>query len=190
MFYSNRLISVVLYALDQDLWKIADFGSTAQGTSKRIHTTVFSRGTSSYRAPELLSASPYYNNKCDIWAFGCILYEIATGEKLFKDDFDAITRIHAGWDFQASEMKWPLLNIRNRPMREAFDILVETMLAKDYPKRPSSDELEERFTYLLKPGAIASKTEQSGKLLFERQLLIHRSDIWPNSIKACGGDLH
>jgi serine/threonine protein kinase len=31
-----------------------------------------------------------YNNKVDIWAMGCILYELATGIRPFKSDWDVL----------------------------------------------------------------------------------------------------
>jgi hypothetical protein len=39
--------------------------------------------------PELLRTSAGYTTKADIWSFGCIIYELYTGRKLFQDDFAA-----------------------------------------------------------------------------------------------------
>ena len=48
------------------------------------------RGTTGYRAPELLPfGSATYNNKVDIWALGCILFEIVTRTKRFESDEEA-----------------------------------------------------------------------------------------------------
>src|SRR5579859_3026835 len=79
--------ALVLYSATDDKWKIADFGISAEGTSDAAHTTQYSRGTPSYRAPELLmDAKKTYTNKVDIWALGCILYEIAFNQKAFGGD--------------------------------------------------------------------------------------------------------
>src|SRR5271155_1059326 len=78
--------NVVLYSHQQKTWKIADFGLTVEGSSKKAYTTQFARGTCSYRAPELLRASPTFNNKVDIWAMGCILYELVYATKAFPSD--------------------------------------------------------------------------------------------------------
>lgn len=68
------------------MWKITDFGLTSEGTS-RLRSTTSSGGTNCYRAPELLRGSRgVYNNKTDIWSIGCVLYEIATGKRPFRDD--------------------------------------------------------------------------------------------------------
>ena len=40
-----------------------------------------------YQAPELVSGDHVYNNKVDIWALGCILYELVTGKRLFRNDY-------------------------------------------------------------------------------------------------------
>lgn len=64
---------------------MADFGSASQATSKRLNTTHLSRGTESYRAPEVLKDGRF-NNRSDIFALGCIIFEIITGQKLFPSD--------------------------------------------------------------------------------------------------------
>lgn len=82
----DRSLTLVLYSRDDGYWKIADFGLTTEGTSKRKITTVYSKGTEGYRAPELLLDNPTFSNKVDIWAVGCILYELVTCERAFTRD--------------------------------------------------------------------------------------------------------
>lgn len=48
--------------------------------------TVNARGTEGYRAPELLLDASVFNQKSDIWSAGCILFELAMGEKRFATD--------------------------------------------------------------------------------------------------------
>jgi serine/threonine protein kinase len=81
------LNSQVLYCRLEYVWKLTDFGvtSVAMGTSK---TTIYGRGTSGYRAPELFNpGKSYYSNRSDIWALGCIVYELATGRQVFENDY-------------------------------------------------------------------------------------------------------
>jgi hypothetical protein len=81
---------IVLYSSKDSLWKLADFGLTAEGSSKTNCITQYARGTPGYRAPELLESDEEpgsHNNKVDIWAMGCILYELATRTRAFKTDF-------------------------------------------------------------------------------------------------------
>ena len=57
--------------------KIGDFG-----ISKICESTKTDTGTMLYKAPELLNGLEY-NNKIDIWALGCIIYELFTLKKCF-----------------------------------------------------------------------------------------------------------
>src|SRR5271170_6784490 len=50
-------------------------------------TSRYSRGTSCYRAPELLRLPATYTNKADMWAFGSIFYELSTFGKAFDGDW-------------------------------------------------------------------------------------------------------
>src|SRR5271154_7196997 len=80
------LISV-LFSVNNDCWKIADFGTASEATSKCFNTTRYARGTPCYRAPEVLDEEAKYNNKADIWSLGCIIYEISSGAKAFSSDW-------------------------------------------------------------------------------------------------------
>jgi len=78
----------VLFSAADDTWKVCDFGITTEGTSRQDHATRYQRGTSGYRAPEIIKTPSTYNNKVDIWALGCILFELGTKRKVFENDWD------------------------------------------------------------------------------------------------------
>jgi len=86
---SLDLINIVLYSIESQAWKIADFGLACEGTESRSNYTQFGHGTPGYRPPELVNvdAGATYTNKVDVWAMGCILFELATGAKPFVTDF-------------------------------------------------------------------------------------------------------
>lgn len=69
--------------------KIGDF-SISKSTFTR-HTTLHTQvGTSGYQAPEVLGLvktekKHQYNAKCDIWSFGCLVYELLTRMLPFED---------------------------------------------------------------------------------------------------------
>eukprot|EP01063_Lacrimia_lanifica_P004773 TRINITY_DN12715_c0_g1_i1.p1 TRINITY_DN12715_c0_g1~~TRINITY_DN12715_c0_g1_i1.p1 ORF type:complete len:709 (+),score=158.55 TRINITY_DN12715_c0_g1_i1:137-2263(+) len=73
---SNILLS------DKSLIKIGDFG-----ISKVLaHTMQFARtcvGTPYYMSPEICQNRPY-NNRSDVWAMGCVLYELCTLKHAFE----------------------------------------------------------------------------------------------------------
>ncbi|XP_067928764.1 serine/threonine-protein kinase Nek8-like isoform X2 [Watersipora subatra] len=60
--------------------KIVDFGISKVLTKSNAFSVV---GTPCYISPELCEGKPY-NQKSDIWALGCILYEITTLKKAFE----------------------------------------------------------------------------------------------------------
>jgi serine/threonine protein kinase len=72
----------VLYSYVHRRWKIADFGFVTEAS--RGHSDL-GRGTRGYRSPELLEDNKY-NDRSDIWAFGCIVYEMCTGKMRFSND--------------------------------------------------------------------------------------------------------
>jgi len=75
--------------------KIADFGSCRGIHSKQPYTEYIA--TRWYRAPECLLCDGIYGYKMDIWAAGCVFYEIITKSPLFpgKNELDQIDKIHA-----------------------------------------------------------------------------------------------
>ena len=50
------------------------------------HTTRYASGTASYRAPEVIS-NYQYSNKVDVWAIGCIYFELTFRQRAFPNDY-------------------------------------------------------------------------------------------------------
>src|SRR5216117_889574 len=90
------LLRPVLYSSTDEAWKIADFGLTVEAAISQ--QTRHSRGTPCYRAPELLAeeTSREYDEKVDIWAIGCIFYEVLFSEKAFRGDWETLQFKRAG----------------------------------------------------------------------------------------------
>ncbi|XP_060071044.1 serine/threonine-protein kinase Nek8-like [Ylistrum balloti] len=65
----------------KEVVKIGDFGISKVLSSKSKAYTVV--GTPCYISPELCEGKPY-NQKSDIWALGCVLYELASLKKAFE----------------------------------------------------------------------------------------------------------
>ena len=78
----------VLYCQVDNTWKLTDFGLSSTATSKQAIPSRFARGTPSYRAPELLREIAEFTNKVDLWALGCILYELVALKKAFHGDWE------------------------------------------------------------------------------------------------------
>lgn len=75
--------------------KLVDFGSTRSADTRGPYTEYVS--TRWYRAPECILTSGSYGPAVDVWAVGCMLYELLMNRPLFpgKQEIDQINRIHA-----------------------------------------------------------------------------------------------
>lgn len=133
----------VLYSERQNTWKIADFGMMTPGTSKNSFSTVYSRGTPSYRAPELLAILAHYSQKSDIWALGCIFYQICTGRKAFEDDW-AVRDYSLAGD-QVLCAKTLFLSDKEDAASSVMGGMIRAMLAIKPSARPTAKVLEDSF---------------------------------------------
>ena len=141
---------LVLFSIRDSCWKLGDLGTVADGTSKHLNTTRYSRGTACYRAPEILQEPAKYNNKADIWALGCIVHELATKEKAFDSDIATFTRslldTLARWPvvfrapiapFPIYGRTWTLFNNSYYSLSKSLD----TMFDRDPRSRPKASTL-------------------------------------------------
>ncbi|KAJ8667368.1 hypothetical protein QAD02_009030 [Eretmocerus hayati] len=74
--------------------KIGDLGSIRGVYSRPPYTEYIS--TRWYRSPECLLTGGYYGPKMDVWAAGCVFYELLTLDPLFpgENEVDQISKIH------------------------------------------------------------------------------------------------
>jgi NIMA (never in mitosis gene a)-related kinase len=102
--------------------KIGDFGISKVLVKDYTDTKILV-GTYRYIAPELLERKPY-NTKSDLWAVGCIIYELCTLKKAFDGDshFDIIDKIVAGQYDPIAE---------DRPYSVKLRKIVDLLLQKD-----------------------------------------------------------
>ena len=117
-------------------WKITDFGLTSEGSSRIAYTTHHSRGTESYRAPELLKDGSVVSMKSDVFALGCILYELVTTQKAFPRDFHAFEYTR---DRRMPEIIVPDA-VDNRGV-SYFTQLIRAVLQVDWWKRPPARDI-------------------------------------------------
>lgn len=147
MITANSII--VLYSHKDQAWKIADFGLTQQGTSKRAHTTRYSRGTGGYRAPELLQHDEddkaRYTNKVDIWAFGCILYEVVYQKKAFGTD-NVVWRYALEYPSAAEGLQnLSADTISDEREFEFVSEVIQDVFQVEAVRRPAAHELHKNF---------------------------------------------
>jgi Tol biopolymer transport system component/tRNA A-37 threonylcarbamoyl transferase component Bud32 len=126
--------------LDFGLAKMLDpLSSSATGTAVRPEredsstitasalTAGMILGTAAYMAPEQATGQPA-DRRSDIWAFGCVLFEIFSGTRAFsgKGTWDALASV------LQSEPDWSLLP---RDVPTAVQVLIRRCLAKDRAQR-------------------------------------------------------
>jgi eukaryotic-like serine/threonine-protein kinase len=119
--------------LDFGLAKAMESGPSAEDianspTLSRLATqTGVLLGTAAYMSPEQAKAKPV-DRRADIWAFGCVLYEMLTGKKAF--DGDAVTETLAA--VLKNEPDWSQLPAATPPH---VRILLRRCLQKDVRQR-------------------------------------------------------
>ncbi len=82
--------------------KVTDFGLVKSLTTGEAHTqTGMALGTPEYMSPEQIRDASKVDQRTDMWALGCILYELVCGQRPFTgpDRISVFNRIVAG-DFQ------------------------------------------------------------------------------------------
>ena len=151
----------ILLDLTNKKVKIADFGTAKKilNDSNEILTDYIC--TRWYRAPECVLKSVKYNEKIDIWAFGCILCELYNLEPIFPgesefDQLEKITKILGtpsinSWPEGHKLIKKLEINFPKHSKKNLNDIIkninefginmIENIFQYDYNNRPSAKEL-------------------------------------------------
>ena len=111
--------------------KIGDFGIAKKLNNANEYAKTHT-GTMLYMAPEIINGEKY-NNKVDIWALGCIIHELCTLNFCFESQSltDLIKKIN-----QSQHEK-----INQKLYGEDMQNLIDSLLNKNYKKRPSIDEV-------------------------------------------------
>jgi len=94
-----------------------------------------------------------YTNKVDIWALGCILYELVCGQAAFDGDWDVMNRE------KRPEIWMPMLPI---PLQNHLQGTLDELLQEIWQDRPSASTILFTFVFyyrLLDPSIIANVDE-------------------------------
>lgn len=113
--------------------KICDFG-----TSTKIHTEMTStKGSAAWMAPEVFEGKRY-SEKCDVYSFGIVLWEMLSRKKPFDEIGPPAFRIL--WAVYSGTRPPPLQNIP-----ESLHKMMDSCWLKDQSKRPSFTEIVSYF---------------------------------------------
>lgn len=113
--------------------KVIDYGVSRRADALPDDDGTIS-GTPAYMAPEQWRGAP--STKSDVYALGCLLYELATGEQPFHGTLPQLLILH-------SEQLPQRPSAYRSDMSPTFENLVMRMLAKDPDMRPTMDEVEQ-----------------------------------------------
>ncbi|MGE0398597.1 MAG: serine/threonine-protein kinase [Kofleriaceae bacterium] len=125
----------VLYEQTKEGWprvKVIDYGVSRKTTDAANDDGTIA-GTPMYMPPEQWNGAP--EMKSDVYALGCLLYELCTGEQPFHGTLPQLMLLHTE-------------HLPQRPstyrseMSSTLEALIMRMLAKDPSMRPTMDEVE------------------------------------------------
>ena len=134
--HNLKILHRDLKALNIFLTKDLDVKIGDLGVAKMLTHTKFAKtfiGTPYYLSPELCQDIPY-NDKSDVWALGCILYELCTykhpfnaknqGALIIKILKDTPSPIHSYYSNELQELIYSLLEKDEQLRPSCYDILV------------------------------------------------------------------
>lgn len=126
--------------------KLSDFGLATMIAAARITRAGKTAGTFQYMAPEQIQGKPPLSNRTDLYALGCVFYELLTGKPPFEADSPA-TVLHM-------HLKEPPPRVitQCRDCPPELDQLIADLLEKDPENRPeSASVVAQRLDAILRP---------------------------------------
>jgi eukaryotic-like serine/threonine-protein kinase len=114
--------------------KLIDFALAQRakhGLARLFHSQKMLQGTRSYMSPEQIRMKPL-DQRSDLYSFGCMLYELATGKLPFTGvSTNELLNKHL-------KLPCPSMQAANRNVTDEFAALVRRLLAKIPDERPAS----------------------------------------------------
>ena len=156
---------------------VTDFGLATGGSTGVLLSVPNRMGTERYAAPEVLE-DYRFNKKSDIWALGCILFEVCTGQFAFKSGLEITTFAKLPNSSGSSKFRpFKAEIIGSSPWR--INEMVEAMLQSDVDRRPSITDVCERVEAALHSEATIRGPAESPYLYFDEKSLVGtEAPIW------------
>ncbi|MEV8535861.1 serine/threonine-protein kinase [Streptomyces sp. NPDC051211] len=161
--------------------RICDFGiARSVDSTSGLTVTGHPFGTPAYMAPEQWRGA-HVDARCDLYAFGCVLYALLTGSPPYSGDYYVLMRRH-------SDESAPSLQTLRSDVPIELDRLVAALLQKDPARRPHSARVVAAVLSRIRslPGGVPPVIQASGGQPVEGPLvawLLARvrvsTDSWP-----------
>jgi serine/threonine-protein kinase len=160
-------IYVCRMGLEYDFVKVLDFGLVKLSDRRQGETLVTmehtTTGTPAYMAPEIVLGEAQVDRRADVYALGCVLYYLLTGELVFEADTSIKMMLK-----HVQQTPTPPSQRTELPIPREVDDIVMACLEKDPVKRPQN--AEELFRRLNQVTERESWTLDSAKAWWERHL--------------------
>lgn len=136
------------------LLRVADFGmaylmAPTDARQGRLTADGLFGGTPEYMAPEQIAGDPV-GPPADIYALGCVLFELALGHTPFQDP--GVGKVFAGHLYAPP----PRISATRDDLPAGFDELVQRMLDKSPGERPTADIVRRRLATMSATGSDAA----------------------------------
>jgi serine/threonine-protein kinase len=152
---------------------VTDFGiakalsaSRAQGGSDELTATGTSIGSPAYMAPEQIAADPGVDHRADLYAFGCMGYEMLAGEPPFRGPTPQQTLAR-----HLTENPRPVSSLR-KGIPGDLAALIMRCLEKNAAERPgSADEILSTLDSVVSSGAHGGHSSMPRRFKSNRRLI-------------------
>lgn len=168
----NMLLTFRHVPLEQNVVKITDFGMATNFTPGESNLKMLC-GTPEYLAPEVVYGR--YNEKCDIWSCGIILYEVLRDELPFDAESPSetiwlarVNRLPLDWEHSSEDVK----------------ALLRSLCRKDPQARLSAEQaMQSIWLQQWEPSALSAPNPSGVKALEILDVAFGANDIG----EGCGG---
>jgi serine/threonine protein kinase len=147
-----------LYSFEGKVWKLGDFGFATERVFGTALKTEMGRGTPSYRAPELLRFDTF-DESVDIWALGCVLFELVSRQRAFSDDWYV-----KSYSCQNEKLAVQLKAFVDAPSRIPLTNLIHEMLELQRDLRPRASDLRSLFDLVNEQGSFEPRSDEASML--------------------------
>lgn len=150
--------------------KLGDFGLARTNDATQLTAAGKTMGTFAYMAPEQICGKPPISHKTDLYALGCVLFEMLTGKPPFESQNPA-TLFHMHLNEQP-----PRIRAENMDCPVWLESLIQDLLAKPVDNRPL-DALE-----------VSTRLQQVREKVAKKQSRLEEKATEKETAVASGGD--